>query len=252
MASAADGDMQFHEAANIYPLDDETLPELANDIRDNGQLLDIEILDGKVLDGRRRWLACKMAGKKPRTVTVTVDDPIARVVSLNSKRRHMTPSELSMVAARVRQLYDAQAKERMHAGKRNPVVTVPQGKSRDLAGKAIGVSGSLVDKATKVLHKGTPELIAAVEGGRLSVSSAAELAEADEATQKYVAAQAHVSGGRYRKPKTEVDVKNASNREGVGVTRANEAINCLTRIPKNDPLRKRGFQIVTDWIRKNR
>jgi len=38
---------------------------------------------------------------------------------------------------------------------------------------------------------------------------------------------------------------------GVGVSRAHEAINCLKRIPKNDRLRKRGFQIVTDWIRDN-
>ena len=39
---------------------------------------------------------------------------------------------------------------------------------------------------------------------------------------------------------------------GVGVDRANEAINCLKRIPKNDRLRKRGFQIVTDWINRYR
>jgi transcriptional regulator with XRE-family HTH domain len=38
---------------------------------------------------------------------------------------------------------------------------------------------------------------------------------------------------------------------GVGVIRAHEALNHLTRIPKNDALRKRGFQIVTDWIRHN-
>jgi hypothetical protein len=36
---------------------------------------------------------------------------------------------------------------------------------------------------------------------------------------------------------------------GVGVLRANEAIDVLKRIPKNDALRKRGFQIVTDWIK---
>ena len=40
-------------------------------------------------------------------------------------------------------------------------------------------------------------------------------------------------------------------RPGVGIIRASEAINCLIRIPKNDPLRKRGFQIVTDWIKHN-
>jgi predicted nuclease with TOPRIM domain len=38
---------------------------------------------------------------------------------------------------------------------------------------------------------------------------------------------------------------------GVGVRYANEAVDRLKRIPKNDGLRKRGFQIVTDWIRQN-
>jgi hypothetical protein len=40
--------------------------------------------------------------------------------------------------------------------------------------------------------------------------------------------------------------------QGVGIIRANEAIDCLNWIPKNDALRKRGFQLVTDWIRRNR
>lgn len=43
-----------------------------------------------------------------------------------------------------------------------------------------------------------------------------------------------------------------NGRTPVGVLRANEAINCLTRIPKNDAQRKRGFQLVTDWIRRNK
>jgi hypothetical protein len=47
-----------------------------------------------------------------------------------------------------------------------------------------------------------------------------------------------------------------TNREikklGVGVRYANEAINSLIRIPKNDALRKRGFEIVADWIKHNR
>jgi ParB-like chromosome segregation protein Spo0J len=43
----------------------------------------------------------------------------------------------------------------------------------------------------------------------------------------------------------------ARQSRGKGVALAHEAINCLARIPKNDGLRKRGFQIVTDWIRQN-
>ncbi len=38
---------------------------------------------------------------------------------------------------------------------------------------------------------------------------------------------------------------------GVGVFRAYEAVDCLRRIPKNDGLRARGFQVVEDWIRQN-
>jgi transcriptional regulator with XRE-family HTH domain len=38
---------------------------------------------------------------------------------------------------------------------------------------------------------------------------------------------------------------------GVGLVLAHEALNFLTRIPKDDALRKRGFQVVTDWIRHN-
>ena len=42
-----------------------------------------------------------------------------------------------------------------------------------------------------------------------------------------------------------------STRKSKGVTCANEAINALSRIPRNDELRARGFQIVRDWIAAN-
>ena len=44
--------------------------------------------------------------------------------------------------------------------------------------------------------------------------------------------------------------RTGQQRDPVGVILANEALNVLMRIPKDDPLRKRGFQIVTDWIRR--
>jgi ParB-like chromosome segregation protein Spo0J len=100
--ACANGEMLFHEAANILPLDDDNIISLADDIRANGQQVAIELLDGKVLDGRRRWLACKMAGKKPVTRNVDVADPIAYVLSLNLHRRHLSPTQLSVVGARAR------------------------------------------------------------------------------------------------------------------------------------------------------
>jgi hypothetical protein len=83
-----------------------------------------------------------------------------------------------MVGARAREVYDRQAKERMSAGgqvagkgrpKQGPANLpdpIKTGDARDQAGAAVGVSGKLIDAATKVLEQGTPELIAAVDAGR--------------------------------------------------------------------------------------
>jgi hypothetical protein len=38
---------------------------------------------------------------------------------------------------------------------------------------------------------------------------------------------------------------------GVGMAHAAAAVDCLKRIPKDDALRERGFQHVTDWVRHN-
>jgi hypothetical protein len=76
---------------------------------------------------------------------------VAYVVSLNRYRRHMTPSQLAMAADKARAFYDEQAKERQKTRKGNqPGATVEdlphltEGKSRDAAGKALGVSGKMV------------------------------------------------------------------------------------------------------------
>lgn len=66
-----------------------------------------------------------------------------------------------MVADKVREYHDKQAKERKKAGGGDRkssgakigcgnVTTTDPGRSRDAAGKAVGVSGSLVDRSCKV------------------------------------------------------------------------------------------------------
>lgn len=88
---------------------------------------------------------------------------------MNKHRRHMTPSQLAMVADKVRDYYDKLAKERQKVRKGEQpgasVETLPQlseGKARDAAGKAVGVSGRLVDHARAVREKGVPELAPSV------------------------------------------------------------------------------------------
>lgn len=259
-------EMLFHDAANIFPIDDEHIGELADDIRKNGLLVPIELLDGKVLDGRRRWIACGIAQVKPKTIDVNPFDPIQYVLSLNLKRRQLTPSQLAMVAARARELYDEQAKERQKARKGRQPGASPENlpelhsDARDAAGKAVGVSGRTVDFATKVLTQAEPELVAAVDQGRIAVSTAAVLASEPPEVQRAEAADPKRrrkykpgnGGGEPEEAEEKHPDPPPGESRGVGVQRANEAIDCLKRIPKNDGLRKRGFQIVTDWIRQNK
>jgi hypothetical protein len=263
---------EFHPAANIFPMDDENIDALAEDIEASGLLVPIELLDGKIIDGRRRWMACRMKDVEPEYVEVSPPDPVAYVLSLNLHRRHLTPSQKSMIAARAREMYDKEADRRRLLGqqsggrghkKENSVENLPpsldSAKARDAAGKALGVSGKSVDFATKVLEHGTPELIAAVDAGRMAVSTAAvhctespdlqrEIVEKKTAQRNY----ADSSKKLKREKEDDSEIDQAAREKSKAIRYANEAIDRLKRIPKNDCLRKRGFQIVTDWIRHNK
>jgi hypothetical protein len=94
-----------------------------------------------------------------------------------------------MAAARALELrdeMDESAHKRKRAqlkkGQDRPVpVAVPErakGDTRDQLGKLFGVSGKTVDHATKILEKGCPELVQAVDEARMSLTTAAMLTPA--------------------------------------------------------------------------
>jgi hypothetical protein len=261
-------DLQFHEAANIFPLiNGEEFDGLVEDVRKNGQRESIKLLDGKILDGRNRYRACLLANCNPKLETVSVDDPVAYVLSLNLHRRHLTPSQASMCAARARDIYEQQAKERQKVRKGDQAGASPEnlpelktGDARDAAGKAFGVSGKSVDHAKRVIEQGIPELAIAVDSGRMAVSTAAILATESEEVQRAEIEHPKRNrtykpglGGGAIEPKEEIKEEPPEGEvRGVGVRRAHDAIACLKKIPKNDLLRKRAFQIVSDYIKQNR
>lgn len=249
--------LHFHDAANIFPMDDENLDTLAADIKENGQQVPIELIDGKIVDGRRRYMACRIAEVEPATKTVNPDDPVAYVLSLNLHRRHLTTSQKAMVAAKARGVYDKAAKERQV---RKPVDSVvanfPPQKARDAAGAAMGISGRSVDKASKVLREGSPELVTAVETNTVSVNAAEKIASLPKEDQPAAIESSGSTGGlsttrATEKPQPPKELPEGVSR-GVGIQWGNAAIDALKRIPKNDGLRERGFQIVSDWIKSNK
>ncbi len=256
---------EFHEAANIFPMDEEHIPELQGSIEANGQLEPILLYNGKILDGRRRYTACTRAGIEPKYRTVSPDDPIGYVLSLNLHRRQLTESQRGMIGARARELYEAAAKDRMRAGGGDKKSTAAKsgvsngshpirlGKTRDHAGAAVNVSGQTIDRATRVLNdkNSTPELIAAVDTGVMSVNAADMLRTEAPEVQREAAADIDAFFAKRRKDRNGHADQDTRELKGVGVFIANEAINVLKRIPKNDALRAEGFKIVARWMRAN-
>ena len=92
----------FHPVAEIFAmLDDAALDELAQDIKTHGQRVPIELVDGQVIDGRNRYVACRIAGVDPRFVELesTPTDLVSYVLSRNLHRRHLDRSQRAMAAA---------------------------------------------------------------------------------------------------------------------------------------------------------
>lgn len=182
--------MKSHPAAELFPL--MSGPEyeaLVADIRANGQREPIVVHDGQILDGRNRWRACVKLGLEPVTQEWNGEgSPASYVVSLNLIRRHLDEGQRALVGARLKPLYEAEAKARQatSTGGASPQLraNLPEAaRARDTAAKAVNVSPRSVESASKVLRSGAPELVEAVEQGRVAVSNAAALADAPRERQ---------------------------------------------------------------------
>lgn len=179
--------MKIHPAAQIFPaLEGEPFRELVENIRNNGLLEPIVLLDGLVLDGRTRLRACKAAGLEPRFEEYEGDlDPIEYVCSKNLHRRHLSSSQRAAAAALAEKLLQSErelaARRRAQAtgkprGTKNGALPdrgpeQKRGDSRDRVGEAFGVSGRQVDRARR-LRERDPARFEAVKRGDQSIAAA--------------------------------------------------------------------------------
>lgn len=93
---------EFHELCLLFPEADEmTIEEMSYDIQKNGLSDAVVLYEGKILDGRNRYLACRKAGLFPRTVEYEGKDPLGFVISKNLHRRHLTNAQRAMMAVRI-------------------------------------------------------------------------------------------------------------------------------------------------------
>lgn len=171
---------KFHPFAEVFPLlDDAEFDELVADIKQHGLREKIWLYEGKILDGRNRFLACKTAKVEPQFREYKGNDALAFVVSLNVQRRHLTDSQRAMAAAKI---------ATMQQGTRTDLAPIGA-KSQTEAAEELKVGRRSVQRAKTVIEKGSKALQKAVESGEVSVSKAAKVVDLPKPEQLKAAKQ---------------------------------------------------------------
>ncbi len=204
---------KHHPASSIFPLlDGDDLDDLVEDIRENGLRVPILVdVQGRIIDGRNRQVACLMAGVEPRyeTCDLTDDAEIARLVwSLNEKRRHLTAGQRTAAALKLEEVVErfaTEAKKRQsEAGKQ-----YGRGKTNSFApsdtklsespskrktsakiASVAGTSARSVERA-KAVKERAPDLFERIEAGELTPNAAYnQLRQRDRADELAAKAEA--------------------------------------------------------------
>ena len=187
-----------HAATALFPLlAPEELCALAGDIAAYGLRSPIVRHDGAILDGRNRWIACKLAKVEPTyTEYANGGSPTAYVVSMNLKRRDLTASQRAILAVELEKVLAQEAKMRMRRGgkiagrgrKGRETIPYPIGKAADQAGSLLRVSGRYVSAAKKLVAE-APEAADLVREGRVTLPDAKRLIGIPAAQRRAVVIQ---------------------------------------------------------------
>lgn len=97
--------LEAHEIATLFPtMSDVDLDHLRESIERQGQLDEILVFEGKILDGRHRYEACVELGREPRLREFkgTPQDAFVHSVALNLSRRHLTTVQRAAAGAGIK------------------------------------------------------------------------------------------------------------------------------------------------------
>jgi len=187
---------EFHEVANIFPMmQGEEFDALKADIDTNGLREPIWLhQDGRIIDGRNRYLACCDLGIEPQYRTWNgVGSLVAFVVSLNLHRRHLDVGQRGMIGLTVKRMLAeeiaSEANRKRSETQRNNwygpsnsdrvLIEFDQDspaieEKRDAlaeAAEVVGVSKNTMIRA-QAIERHDPELAAKVSAGNVSLNAA--------------------------------------------------------------------------------
>lgn len=191
-----------------HRLDMGDVDSLAESIRRIGLLHPIVVTpDHRLIAGGRRLAACDQLGWAEIPVRVVANLTDARALleaerDENTCRKEMAASEAVSLGKALEALERPKAEARQQAagpasvakregrddGREN--FTPPSaGKTRDIVGAAVGMSGPTYQKAKAVVATGTPELVRAMDEGAASIQSAADVATLPPDRQREIVAK---------------------------------------------------------------
>ena len=264
-------DYENHELADIFPLmQEKELKALADDIKTNGQHQQAVIHKGKILDGRNRAAACKIAGVPLTTTPLPAGtDPVVYVIAANLRRRQLTPTQLAIVAAKLLPHYTEEAAKRKqslsgtraNADGSEPEVTehFPEpeecGEAREKAAQATGANPRYVSDAFK-LQSEAPDLFKAVESGEMKIPAAMKVLasrsepEADNSEGKQQGDHGDSSPAKTENPGDVPDTEESAEKpQSYALEKAWKRIEKLLRTEvKKCPGQQRGD--LADYLRK--
>lgn len=168
---------EAHPAAAVWPmLDEPDLRRLAEDIKING-LRHPVVLDseGRVLDGRNRLAACRIAGVEPELETYE-GDAVGYVLSANNERRHLT---LPQRAAATALTLATEGHRLMGRWRKGTIPDAPGNSSGSVSTgwyQRVAEAGTVLDNA--------PDLLPKVAAGTLALDAALRKASEIRETKK--------------------------------------------------------------------
>lgn len=160
---------------------------LRADIQAFGVREPVILFDGRILDGRNRYMAARDLGLDFPVADFdgTEAEALAYVLSTNLHRRHLTESQRAAVAAKLANMKRGNPEFSKPANLPDCATEVSQAQAAEM----LNVSERSVRTAKTVLEHGAPELMAAVESGEVAVSAAAAVATLPKDEQAAVVAE---------------------------------------------------------------
>jgi len=197
--------LEFHELADLFPLlQGKELQKIVDDIKANGFRPEpITLLGGKILDGRNRYNAAKLAGHELQPDDVEHfeerypgQDPLLFVLAKNLHRRQLTVGQRACLAA---ELYKRMPKRPV--GQPKEISGIPDNTptAKESLKQAAEVAGVSVDSVQQLLHieKVAPAVAADVKAGKRSLHEAAHDVKRKAGRLSWLFAQRHRLWAKY-------------------------------------------------------